>query len=73
MFANRMACYTVPALHGIHEHINNLRYTIFMANHKRHRNKSRRAGCLLCKPHKAQGNSLQAIKPKYRSLEPVLN
>jgi hypothetical protein len=24
-------------------------------NHKRKRSKSRRAGCLLCKPHKANG------------------
>ncbi len=24
-------------------------------NHKRHRPKSTRAGCLLCKPHKRQG------------------
>ena len=26
-----------------------------MANHKRGRPKNRRAGCLLCKPHKANG------------------
>ena len=26
-----------------------------MANHKRRRPKNRRAGCLLCKPHKANG------------------
>ena len=26
-----------------------------MANHKRKRPKNRRAGCLLCKPHKANG------------------
>lgn len=26
-----------------------------MAHHKRRRPKSRRAGCLLCKPHKANG------------------
>lgn len=25
-------------------------------------------GCKLCKPHKAQGNSEQAIKAKYRKL-----
>lgn len=25
-------------------------------NHKRHRPKHRRAGCLLCKPHKLQAN-----------------
>jgi hypothetical protein len=24
-------------------------------NHKRHRPKNRRAGCLLCKPHKGNG------------------
>jgi len=24
-------------------------------NHKRHRPKNRRAGCLFCKPHKANG------------------
>lgn len=27
-----------------------------MANHKRGRPKNCRAGCLLCKPHKANGN-----------------
>jgi hypothetical protein len=26
-----------------------------VANHKRKRPKNRRAGCLLCKPHKANG------------------
>jgi hypothetical protein len=26
-----------------------------MANHKRKRPKNRRAGCLMCKPHKANG------------------
>ena len=26
-----------------------------MAHHKRRRPKNRRAGCLLCKPHKANG------------------
>lgn len=26
-----------------------------MANHKRRRPKNRRAGCILCKPHKANG------------------
>lgn len=31
-----------------------------MANHKRRRPKHRRAGCLLCKPHKVQGNRLKA-------------
>jgi len=28
---------------------------IVMANHKRRRPKNRRGGCLLCKPHKANG------------------
>lgn len=28
-----------------------------MANHRRHRAKSRRAGCMLCKPHKHQRNA----------------
>ena len=31
-----------------------------MANHKRKGPKATRAGCLLCKPHKAQGNSKKA-------------
>jgi hypothetical protein len=31
-----------------------------MAHHKRKRPKSRRAGCLLCKPHKANGASLKS-------------
>jgi len=26
-----------------------------MAHHKRHRPKNRRAGCLMCKPHKMNG------------------
>lgn len=34
-----------------------------MANHKK---RPGYHGCKLCKPHKAQGNSKQAIKPKYR-------
>lgn len=29
-----------------------------MANHKRKRPKSARAGCLLCKPHKANGTPI---------------
>lgn len=41
-------------------------YYLIMANHKRGKMKSSRAGCLLCKPHKVQGNCLHAIKPKYR-------
>jgi hypothetical protein len=28
-------------------------------NHKRHKPKSTRAGCLLCKPHKRQGSPLK--------------
>ena len=28
-----------------------------MANHKRHRPKARRSGCLLCKPHKLTANA----------------
>lgn len=27
-----------------------------MANHKRGRRKNARAGCIMCKPHKANGN-----------------
>lgn len=30
-------------------------------NHKRHRPKNRRAGCLLCKPHKMNGYNDQRI------------
>jgi hypothetical protein len=39
-------------------------------NHKRKRPKNRRAGCLMCKPHKASG-AKQAEKPQYvpRNLE----
>jgi hypothetical protein len=40
-----------------------------MANHKRKRSKSRRAGCLLCKPHKANGakdkERHSVVKAKY--------
>jgi hypothetical protein len=32
-------------------------------NHKRHRPKNRRAGCLLCKPHKANGMSTEKNTP----------
>ena len=32
-----------------------------MANHKRGRRKDARAGCLLCKPHKATGNKGQSV------------
>src|SRR3989344_7001664 len=41
-------------------------YELMLMNHKRHKPKSSRAGCLLCKPHKALGNSKKAdcrIKP----------
>jgi hypothetical protein len=39
-----------------------------MAHFKRKRPKSRRAGCLLCKPHKANGmkDSVHALKPRDR-------
>jgi hypothetical protein len=39
-----------------------------MAHFKRKRPKSRRAGCLLCKPHKANGlkGSVRALKPRDR-------
>lgn len=30
-------------------------------NHKRHRTKKQRGGCLYCKPHKIMGNSDKAI------------
>lgn len=32
-----------------------------MANHKRKRPKNARAGCLLCKPHKANGNDRRTV------------
>jgi len=32
-----------------------------MAHHKRGKVKATRSGCLMCKPHKAQGNSRAAI------------
>lgn len=37
-----------------------------MAHHKRKRPKNRRAGCLYCKPHKANGakGSVHALKPR---------
>ena len=35
-------------------------------NHKRGRPKNRRAGCLLCKPHKANG-AKGKVKPKDRA------
>jgi len=37
-----------------------------MAHHKRRRPKSRRAGCLCCKPHKANGvkGTAGALKPR---------
>lgn len=34
-----------------------------MANHKRRRAKNRRAGCLLCKPHKMNHARKSWIKP----------
>ncbi|HEY3821622.1 MAG TPA: hypothetical protein VGL81_30855 [Polyangiaceae bacterium] len=34
-----------------------------MAHHKRGRPKNRRAGCLLCKPHKANGAPVQQRTP----------
>ena len=37
-----------------HDHAGDAGKEIEMANHKRKRVKSRRAGCLMCKPHKAQ-------------------
>lgn len=39
-----------------------------MAHHKRGKPKSARAGCLACKPHKAQWlkDSLTALKPQDR-------
>lgn len=39
-----------------------------MAHHKRRRPKSRRAGCLLCKPYKANWmkDSRHALKPRDR-------
>lgn len=43
-------------------------YRRYMANHKRHRTKSQRSGCLYCKPHKIWGNSKKAIQHKYLKL-----
>lgn len=44
-----------------------------MAHHKRGRAKNRRAGCLLCKPWKANGakktDSLQELKAKISEAE----
>jgi hypothetical protein len=34
-----------------------------MAHHKRKRPKTRRAGCLLCKPHKRNGTKLLEREP----------
>jgi hypothetical protein len=39
---------------------------VAMAHHKRRRPKNRRAGCLLCKPHKANGIGSQK-RAEYRS------
>jgi len=36
-----------------------------MANHKRRRPKNRRAGCLMCKPHKANGVKKRAGNGKF--------
>ena len=37
-----------------------------MANHKRGRPKNRRAGCLMCKPHKANGTRKWKFTPSER-------
>lgn len=37
-------------------------------NHKRHRPKSRRAGCLMCKPWKRQGSPKKERRP-FRDLK----
>jgi hypothetical protein len=37
-------------------------------NHKRHRPKNRRAGCLLCKPHKGNGQDRRTIPEIRRDL-----
>jgi hypothetical protein len=43
-----------------------------MANHKRGRSKNQRAGCLLCKPHKANGAKQKDPPNEARKLqEPV--
>lgn len=41
-----------------------------MAHHKRRRPKSRRAGCLMCKPHKRQG--VDRYRQQSKSGGPVL-
>jgi len=35
-----------------------------MAHHKRKRPKNRRAGCLMCKPHKANGQDRRTMAEK---------
>lgn len=35
-----------------------------MAHHKRRRPKNRRAGCLMCKPHKANGAKKNGMRSK---------
>lgn len=42
-----------------------------MANHKRRRPKQRRAGCLLCKPHKL--SALKKAKRKHDCREALLH
>lgn len=42
-------------------------------NHKRHKPKSRRAGCLFCKPHKHQRVARTVRSPRARAIlaEPI--
>lgn len=37
-----------------------------MSNHKRRKRKDRRAGCLMCKPHKGNGMKRACMKHKHR-------
>lgn len=39
-----------------------------MSHHKRRRPKNRRAGCLLCKPHKANGSDKRTRQDKKADL-----
>ena len=41
-----------------------------MAHHKRKRPKNRRAGCLLCKPHKANGAKEKDPPAERRKMQP---
>jgi hypothetical protein len=41
-------------------------------NHKRRRPKNRRAGCLLCKPHKGNGQDRRTIAEKRQDQEKLL-